>query len=158
MSQDLSTQSKRSDLKTDPKTQFKRDSAWQVAPTLWSSFRYAGMGLTYAFQTQRNFRIHTMLGLTSIALGMLLHLTMVELAVIGLTCGAVLSMELLNTALEAVVDLTVKQTYHDLAKIAKDCAAAAVLVSAIAALLVGCMLILPKLWILVVAFMSRGFI
>lgn len=158
MSQDLSTQSKRSDLKTDAKTQFKRDSAWQVAPTLWSSFRYAGMGLTYAFQTQRNFRIHTMLGLTSIGLGMLLHLTMVELAVIGLTCGAVLSMELLNTALEAVVDLTVKQTYHDLAKIAKDCAAAAVLVSAIAAVLVGGMLILPKLWLVVVAFMSRKFI
>ena len=155
MSQDLSTQSKRPDLKTDAKmSQFKRDSAWQVAPTLWSSFRYAGMGLSYAFQTQRNFRIHTILGLTSISLGMLLHLTMVELAVIGLTCGAVLSMELLNTALEAVVDLTVKQTYHDLAKIAKDCAAAAVLVSAIAALLVGCMLILPKLWVVVVAFMA----
>ena len=155
MSQDLSTQSKRPELKTDAKmTQFKRDSAWQVAPTLWSSFRYAGMGLSYAFQTQRNFRIHTMLGLASITLGTLLHLTTVELAVIGLTCGAVLSMELLNTALEAVVDLTVKQTYHDLAKIAKDCAAAAVLVSAIAALLVGCMLILPKLWVVVVAFMA----
>ena len=155
MSQDLSTQSKRSDLKTDAKmTQFKRDSAWQVAPTLLSSFRYAGMGLSYAFQTQRNFRIHTVLGLTSISLGILLHLTVVELAVIGLTCGAVLSMELLNTALEAVVDLTVKQTYHDLAKIAKDCAAAAVLVSAIAALLVGCMLILPKLWVVIVAFMA----
>jgi diacylglycerol kinase (ATP) len=67
-------------------------------------------------------------------------------------------MELLNTALEAVVDLTVKQTYHDLAKIAKDCAAAAVLVAAIVALLVGCMLILPKLWIVVVALVSRGFI
>ena len=112
------------------------------------------MGLSYAFQTQRNFRIHTVLGLTSISLGILLHLTVVELAVIGLTCGAVLSMELLNTALEAVVDLTVKQTYHDLAKIAKDCAAAAVLVSAIAALLVGCMLILPKLWVVIVAFMA----
>ena len=163
MLQDLSTQSKRPDLKTDTKktdakTQFKRDSAWQVAPTLWSSFRYAGMGLTYAFQTQRNFRIHTMLGLASITLGILLHLTMVELAVIGLTCGAVLSMELLNTALEAVVDLTVKQTYHDLAKIAKDCAAAAVLVSSIVALLVGCMLIFPKLWIVVAGFLSRGFI
>jgi diacylglycerol kinase (ATP) len=67
-------------------------------------------------------------------------------------------MELLNTALEAVVDLTVKQTYHDLAKIAKDCAAAAVLVASIAALLVGCMLILPKLWIVVVALMSRKFV
>lgn len=156
MSQDLSTQSpKRPDLKESPKVvQFKRESAWQVAPTLLSSFRYAGMGLSYAFQTQRNFRIHTILGLSALSLGMLLHLPTIELAVIGLTCGAVLAMELLNTAIEAVVDLTVKQTYHDLAKIAKDCAAAAVLVSAIAALLVGGFLILPKLWIVVIAFLG----
>jgi len=45
-------------------------------------------------------------------------------------------MELLNTAIESVVDLTVKQSYHELAKIAKDCAAGAVLVSAMAAVLV----------------------
>ncbi len=156
MSQDFSTQSpKRPDLKPDPKVvQFKRDSAWQVAPTLWSSFRYAGMGLSYAFMTQRNFRIHTILGMSALILGVLLRLATIELAVIGLTCGAVLAMELLNTAIEAVVDLTVKQTYHELAKIAKDCAAAAVLVSAIAALLVGGFLILPKLWIVVVAFLG----
>jgi diacylglycerol kinase (ATP) len=156
MSQDLSTQSpKRPDIKTDPKVvPFKRESAWQVAPTLWSSFRYAGMGLSYAFQTQRNFRIHTILGIGALTLGTLLHLATIELAVIGLTCGAVLAMELLNTAIEAVVDLTVKQTYHELAKIAKDCAAAAVLVSAIAALLVGGCLILPKLWIVVLTFLA----
>lgn len=153
MSQDLSTSSsKRPDLKPEPKVvQFKRDSAWQVAPTLWSSFRYAGMGLSYAFQTQRNFRIHTILGTTSLILGLFLHLSTIELAVIGLTCGAVLAMELLNTAIEAVVDLTVKQTYHELAKIAKDCAAAAVLVAAIAALLVAGFLILPKLFIVLIA-------
>lgn len=153
MSQDLSTSSsKRPDLKPEPKVvQFKRDSAWQVAPTLWSSFRYAGMGLSYAFQTQRNFRIHTILGTTSLVLGLFLHLSTIELAVIGLTCGAVLAMELLNTAIEAVVDLTVKQTYHELAKIAKDCAAAAVLVAAIAALLVAGFLILPKLFIVLIA-------
>ncbi|MEL6332752.1 MAG: diacylglycerol kinase family protein, partial [Cyanobacteria bacterium J06626_26] len=46
-------------------------------------------------------------------------------------------MELMNTALESVVDLTVGQTYHELAKIAKDCAAGAVFISAMAALLVS---------------------
>jgi diacylglycerol kinase (ATP) len=56
-------------------------------------------------------------------------------------------MELLNTALESVVDLTVKQNYHELAKIAKDCAAAAVLISALVAVGVAGSLILPKLWI-----------
>jgi diacylglycerol kinase (ATP) len=57
-------------------------------------------------------------------------------------------MELLNTAIESVVDLTVKQTYHELAKIAKDCAAAAVLVSSIAAILVAGCVLLPKLLVI----------
>jgi diacylglycerol kinase (ATP) len=55
-------------------------------------------------------------------------------------------MELLNTALEAVVDLTVSQTYHELAKIAKDCAAASVLISALVAVIVAGLLLLPPLW------------
>ncbi|KAM3091083.1 diacylglycerol kinase family protein [Phormidesmis sp. 146-35] len=126
-----------------------RDLAWQVAPSLWTSFKYAWMGVSYAFQTQRNFRIHVIVGGVAIGLGVFLHLSVVELAVIGLTIGAVLAMELLNTAIESVVDLTVKQSYHDLAKIAKDCAAAAVLVSSIAALLVAGFLLLPRLFALV---------
>jgi len=67
---------------------------------------------------------------------MFFHLRPVEMSVIGLTSGLVLVMELLNTAIESVVDLTVKQSYHELAKIAKDCAAGAVLVSSLAAVLV----------------------
>jgi diacylglycerol kinase (ATP) len=84
-------------------------------------------------------------GLLAIALSIFLQLSRVEIAIIGLTIGAVLAMELLNTALESVVDLTVEQTYHDLAKTAKDCAAAAVLISALAAVMVGGSLILPAL-------------
>jgi diacylglycerol kinase (ATP) len=56
-----------------------------------------------------------------------------------------MALELLNTAIESVVDLTVKQSYHELAKIAKDCAAGAVLVSAIAAVLVAGSLLIPPL-------------
>ena len=54
-------------------------------------------------------------------------------------------MELLNTAIESLVDLTVKQTYHELAKIAKDCAAGAVLVSAFVSLMVGLFILVPPL-------------
>jgi diacylglycerol kinase (ATP) len=57
----------------------------------------------------------------------------------------VLVLELLNTAIEAVVDLTVGTRFHPLAKIAKDCAAAAVLVAAIASLLVAGLLLVPPL-------------
>lgn len=124
-----------------------RDLAWRVAPSLFISFKYAWAGVSYAFQTQRNFRIHVVLGTLAVGAGILLQLAAVEMAVVGLTVGAVLTMELLNTAIESVVDLTVKQTYHELAKIAKDCAAAAVLISAIASVGVAGSLILPKLWV-----------
>ncbi len=124
-----------------------RDFALQTAPSLLISFKYAWAGVSYAFQTQRNFRVHVGLGTVAIALSLYLHLPSTELAIIGLTTGAVLTMELLNTAIESVVDLTVKQSYHELAKIAKDCAAAAVLISAAAAVGVAGSLILPKLWL-----------
>lgn len=122
-----------------------RDLSWRVASNLFISFRYAWAGVSYAFQTQRNFRIHLLVGTAAIALGIILELNRAEIAIIGLTIGAVLAMELLNTAIESVVDLTVRQTYHELAKIAKDCAAGAVLISAVAAIIVACFLLLPPL-------------
>lgn len=122
-----------------------RSLSWRVASNLFVSFRYAWAGLSYAFQTQRNFRIHVVVGTFAIALSLVLNLSRVEVAIIGLTIGAVLMMELLNTALESVVDLTVRQTYHELAKIAKDCAAGAVLISAFASVVVACSLLIPPL-------------
>jgi len=124
-----------------------RTLSWQVASSLLVSFKYAWAGVSYALQTQRNFRVHVIIGSLAVGLALFLKLNSVEIAVIGLTIGAVLAMELLNTAIESVVDLTVKQTYHELARIAKDCAAAAVLISALVAILVAGFLILPKLWL-----------
>jgi len=128
-----------------------RTLSWRVASSLFTSFGYAWAGLTYAFQTQRNFRIHLIVGSMAIALSIFLALTPVEIAIITLTCGSVLTMELLNTALESVVDLTVRQTYHELAKTAKDCAAGAVMISAMFAVLVGAFLMLPPLLALIQA-------
>jgi diacylglycerol kinase (ATP) len=128
-----------------------RNLAWQVAPNLFLSFKYAWAGVRYAFITQRNFRIHTGISILAIGLGLFLKIEAVELAVITLTCAIVMVLELLNTAIESVVDLTVKQTYHELAKIAKDCAAGAVLMSAIAAILVAAFILLPPLWQLIIA-------
>lgn len=131
------------------KTTSKRSLAWQVAPNLFISFKYAWAGVRYAFMTQRNFRIHTVIGTCAISLGIFLHIPGGEMAIIGLTSALVLVLELINTAIESVVDLTVKQTYHELAKIAKDCAAGAVLVAALAAVFVAAFILLPPLWMLV---------
>jgi len=146
MSKELSTPTPKGPEKVSVS---KRELSWQVSSNLLTSFHYAWCGIVYAFRTQRNFRIHLAIGTLAMGLGVFLHLQPVELAVIGLTSGLVLVMELLNTAVESVVDLTVNQTYHELARIAKDCAAAAVLVSALAAVLVAGTLLLPPLLVLI---------
>ncbi|AFZ24441.1 diacylglycerol kinase [Cylindrospermum stagnale PCC 7417] len=129
----------------------EREFSWQVAANLFVSFKYAWAGISYSFQTQRNFRIHVSVCALAIGLSVFLQLQAVEIAVIGITSGLVLALELLNTAIESLVDLTVKQTYHDLAKIAKDCAAGAVLISALVALLVAAILLLPPLVALIIS-------
>lgn len=129
-----------------PSPVHQRQLAWQIAPNVFLSFRYAWMGVVYAFSTQRNLRIHTIIGTIALSLSAFLQLPRLEIAVIGLTIALVLAMELLNTAIESVVDLLVKQSYHELAKIAKDCAAGAVLVSALASVFVAGLLLLPPLY------------
>ncbi|MGK7906687.1 MAG: diacylglycerol kinase family protein [Synechococcus sp.] len=122
-----------------------RPQTWQVAENLLSSFRFAGMGIWYACRTQRNFRIHVAVTIAVLSTSLWLQLSSIELALVSLTCGLVMALELFNTALEAVVDLTVGDRYHRLAKIAKDCAAASVLISAAIAVLVAAFLLFPPL-------------
>ncbi len=122
-----------------------RPQAWQVAESLFSSFRFAGMGIWFACRTQRNFRIHVAVSVVVLSTSLFLHLSPVELALVSLTCGMVMVLELLNTALEALVDLTVGNQYHELAKVAKDCAAASVLVSALVSVFVAAFLLLPPI-------------
>ena len=153
---DRSLQTKAKLIKSSPQltlvspTPTARNNAWQVAPNLLTSFRYAWAGVRYAFSTQRNFRIHTFAGALVLTAGILLQLEPIALSILALTSAFVMILELLNTALESVVDLTVGQSYHELAKIAKDCAAGAVLLSAIAAVIVGGCLLLPALLSLMV--------
>jgi diacylglycerol kinase (ATP) len=124
-----------------------RVGAWKVAGDLPASFRYAAQGLAYGFASQRNFRIHVFTGAVVFGLGLWLRLAADRLAVLVLTVAAVLVLELLNTATEAVVDLAIGRQFHPLARIAKDCAAAAVLVAALSSLLIALLLLVPPLLI-----------
>jgi diacylglycerol kinase (ATP) len=123
----------------------RRLGAWRVAGDLPASFRYAAQGLVYGFRSQRNFRIHVVTGAVVFTLGLWLSLPTAQLAVLVLTVAAVLVLELINTATEAVVDLAIGRQFHPLARIAKDCAAAAVLVAALASLLIAVLLLAPPL-------------
>ncbi|MFL0780810.1 MAG: diacylglycerol kinase family protein [Prochlorococcus sp.] len=122
-----------------------RRGAWRIAGDLPSSFRYAAQGLGYGFISQRNFRIHLCIGIIVFGLGLWLNLRVEQLAILVLTVASVLVLELLNTSIEAVVDLAIGRRFHPLARIAKDCAAAAVMVAAIGSLLVAVLLLLPPL-------------
>jgi diacylglycerol kinase len=109
------------------------------------SFGYACAGIAYAARTQRNLRVHLALAGLVIVAGWGLQVTAIEWAVLALTIGAVFSAELVNTVAELAVDL-LTQEYHPMAKAAKDVAAAAVLVTALAAVGVGIAIFGPRLW------------
>ncbi len=111
---------------------------------LVSSFRFAFAGLWWTLKTQRNMRIHVAVGVAAFALGAVLRLSAVEFAVIALTAAVVMAAEMINTVVEAAVDLASPE-YHPLAKIAKDVAAGAVLVTALGAVAVGLFIFVPHL-------------
>jgi diacylglycerol kinase len=118
------------------------------AATLLASFGYAFAGLRYLLWTQRNARIHMALGLLAVTAGFFFRIGHDEWLALVLTITLVLTTEGCNTALEAAVDLASPEL-HPLAKIAKDVSAGAVLLAAIASVIVGLIIFLPRLWALV---------
>jgi diacylglycerol kinase len=112
---------------------------------LLESFRFAFAGLWYTLRTQRNVRIHLCIAAVVVALGLWLNLSASQWALLTLTIGFVLVSEMLNTALEKLVDL-VSPDYHPLAKVVKDVVAGVVLLTAIASVIVGLLVLGPPLW------------
>lgn len=111
---------------------------------LLKGFAYAFSGIWYCIRTQRNMQIHVTVALLVVILGAIVSLTWLEWIIVVLVIGAVMSLELVNTALETAIDRFSTER-HPLAKIAKDTAAGAVLVMAIAAAVVGIIIFMPKL-------------
>lgn len=117
--------------------------------SLPNSFRHALAGIVYVVRTQRNARIHLAVAAAAVGLGLWIGLTPTQWAVVAVVAGMVLAAEWLNTAVEAMVDLATPD-YHPLAKVAKDAAAAAVLLTAIIAVVVGVLLLVLPIarWLL----------
>lgn len=114
------------------------------ARSFLQSFYFAIEGMLYALRTQRNMRIHFSAALLVILAAPFFELTPVELMLLFFAISLVITSEMFNTALEAAVDL-VTDEYRELARIAKNVAAGAVLISAINAIIVGCFLFIAKL-------------
>lgn len=112
--------------------------------TFLRSFVYAWDGVRYVARTQRNMRVHLTLGTLAVALGIYLRISPIEWAVVFVAITLVLVSEMMNTVVEAVVDLA-SPRYSPLAKVAKDAAAGAVLLNAMLSLIIGLFVFLPHL-------------
>lgn len=108
------------------------------------SFRFAGAGVVHVLRTQPNARVHLVVAVLACSVAAWLRLSPGAWAVLLLTIALVLSLEAVNTAIEAVVDLA-SPAAHPLARAAKDAAAAAVLVAAGLSVGVGLCLFVPPL-------------
>jgi diacylglycerol kinase (ATP) len=109
------------------------------------SFRYAFAGWWFVIRTQRNAWIHAVVSVAVILVSFWLQLVPRDWAVIVMAIALVWTAEFLNTALEAVVDLASPQQHH-LARVGKDVGAAAVLIAAFSAALIGFLVLGPPLW------------
>jgi len=111
------------------------------------SFKFAFQGIKTTFDNEPNFKIQLLLGFFSIILGITLKITNTEWLILSTVIFMVLLLELINSSIEALVDL-ISPERNEKAKIAKDTAAGAVLVASILSLVVGAILFLPKIFTL----------
>ena len=109
---------------------------WQRSPSLFQSFNHAAEGIVQAVRTQRNLWIHFAIAVAVLIAAVGFGATKLELAVLLLAITFVLVAELVNTAVEAAVDVA-STSFDPMAKLAKDIAAGAVLVAALNAIAVG---------------------
>ena len=114
---------------------------------LIKSFKYAFEGILIGIKEEQNMKIHITIMILVIIFGIMLKINTIEWIICILLFGLVISMELINTAIENTVNLITKEKNQQ-AKIAKDVAAGAVLVSAIASAIIGLIIFIPKIFIL----------
>ncbi len=126
----------------------------QRCPSRLASFRHAFAGWWYVLRSQRNAWIHAVASVAVVAVSLWLELGRIEWAILVLTIALVWVAEFVNTAVEAVVDL-LSPDIHPLARVAKDVAAAAVLIAALAAVVIGLLLLGPPLWTRLMPLFSR---
>jgi diacylglycerol kinase (ATP) len=110
------------------------------------SFRHAFAGAWYVVRTQKNAWIHLIITIAVVIMAAWLQLSLFDWSVLVVAIGIVWLAEFLNTSIEAIVDLISPQR-HPLAKVSKDVGAAAVLITAGTAVIVGFLLLGPPLWV-----------
>ncbi len=112
------------------------------------SFGHAIDGFVYCIKTQRNMRIHIVAAMMVMTASLFLRISRVETMILCLAIAFVIVCEMVNTAIEKVIDISIKE-YDPLAKVSKDVAAGAVLVSAVCSIIIGYILFINEIKIII---------
>ena len=135
-------------MKSKTKLLRNRKDSYSTSENVLISFRYAFSGIKYTFKNSRNFKIQVLFAFFSLIIGSILQLDKSDYLILLVLIFSVLTLEILNTSIESVVDLVVKKKFSYLAKIAKDCSAGAVLLASINSVIIGLNLFIPKIKLL----------
>ena len=111
---------------------------------LIKSFVYAWTGIRSCFKSEPNFRIHLIAAIVVILFSLLFNISVIEWIVVGFCIAFVLTMEMINTAIEKLCDVVHKEQ-HPVIKRVKDIAGGAVLLSAVFSLITAGIIFLPKI-------------
>ena len=125
-----------------------RRQSYKTSKNLLISFQYAFNGIYYVFKTSRNFKIQLVFALISLIIGSLIQISKSSYLILVATIMSVLILETLNTSIETIVDLVIKKEFSNLAKIAKDTSAGAVLLASINSVIIGVYIFIPKIKLL----------
>ena len=111
---------------------------------LFNSFGYAIKGILTVYKTEQNILIHTCAAILVIGLGIYLKVSSLEWCLLIIVIGLVIAFEIINTAIEYTIDMTMPNI-HPMAKMAKDAASGAVFVMSITSIIVGIIIFLPRI-------------
>jgi diacylglycerol kinase len=109
------------------------------------SFKYASRGIAYVFKTQRNFRIQLTILLLAGIIGFLMNISSIHWIMLFIISSLVLTLEIINTAIENIIDMFTDE-YNEKAEKAKDAAAGAVLVASIFSVVIGSIIFLSYIF------------
>ena len=125
-----------------------RIESYKTSKYVFISFKYALNGIYYVFKTSRNFKIQKVFALIRLITGYLLQISKSSYLILFATIMSVLILETLNTSIETIVDLVIKKEFSNLAKIAKDTSAGAVLLASINSVIIAVYIFIPKIKLL----------
>lgn len=111
-----------------------------------NTFKNARKGMRLAIRSERNIRVHLATALFVMLLGVFLGLDSVKICILLLTVAMVVSMEMINSAIEFSLDAVFHNRYSKLVGMAKDISAGAVMFVTIVAVVIGCLIFLPAIW------------